>query len=458
MENTKEIIQSLIDCAVSEILSQIAKDLKKLNFSDIVRTTHDTVHKLGVRLIEQIVKIIDTKYNIQRDRHSVILRHTKTRKMVSEMGELNLTRRLYYDKAKAKYFFAVDEILNMEKYSRIEGELKTKLINDATLTSYGKASKLSDDCVSRQTVHNLVKGVAPKSLEVQAQGFKTVKEIFVEADEDHIHLNTGKSAEVKLVYVHEGRRRVNRRRTELLNVRYFVSTSRGNEIWKAVSDYIYSQYNLRGAEIHISGDGAGWIKRGLDVLPGAQYHLDKFHVYKSVTDATSGDKRLRKQIINGIKLGDSKRVHSLYVQRWNNLSQVKMRNRLFDSLQYIENNFDSIDLSAESNCSAEGHVSHVLSERLSSRPMAWSLVGAEKMAQLRAFYFNGGCFTDLYKGRTELTNDDLHSYNTNDDLHGYNTFAKLDYEVDHSIPVGKIVGLDAVYDEVSGFLRFIVKK
>ena len=445
MENTKEIIQSLIDCAVNDIISLIVKDLKELNFSDIVRTTQNTVNNLGVNLIGQIVKIIDDSYNKKRDKHAVILRHTKTRKMVSAMGELNLTRRLYFNKTSGKYFFAVDELLNMEKYSRIESELKTKLINDATLTSYGKASKLSNGCVSRQTVHNLV-----KSLEVQAKGLKAVKQIYIEADEDHIHLNNGKSAEVKLVYVHEGRQRVNRGRTALMGARYFVSVSNGSEIWDCVTDYLYAQYDIRNSEIHLSGDGANWIKQGLSVIPRAKYHLDKFHVYKSVTDATADDRRLRNQIINSIKLGDSKSVQSLYMQRWGGIGTAHARNRLYDSLQYIENNFDSIDLTAESNCSAEGHVSHVLSARLSSRPMAWSLAGAEKMAQLRAFYFNGGDFSELYQGRIKSEQVILNAYN----VHA----VRKDYEVDHSIPSGRIVGLDAVYDDVGRFLRYIVKK
>ncbi len=449
MENTKEIIQSLIDNAVKDIISLIAKDLKELKFTDIVSTTQKTVNKLGVSLIEQIVSIIDENYNNQRDKRAVLLRHTKTRKMVSEMGELNLTRRLYFNKAISKYFFAVDELLNIEKHSRVERTLKTKLINDATLTSYGKASKLSKECVSRQTVHNLVKAVAPKSLEVKCDRLKSIQKIYIEADEDHIHLNTGKSAEIKLVYVHEGRRRVNRGRTELLNVRYFASAGKGYEIWDTVADYIYAQYDTRGAEIHISGDGANWIKHGTEVFPMAEYHLDKFHVYKSVTDAMAGDKRLRKLIIDGIRRGDGKSVHSLYLQRWEKMNGVKARNRVFDSLQYIENNLDYITLSEDSNCSAEGHVSHILSERLSSRPMAWSLAGAEKMAQLRAFYFNGGCFDDLYQGRTKLTKETLRCYNT---------VAIENYEVHHTIPSGRLVGLEAVYDEVGKFLQYVVKK
>ena len=285
---------------------------------------------------------------------------------------------------------------------------------------------------------------------MQAKGLKAVEQIYIEADEDHIHLNNGKSAEVKLVYVHEGRQRVHRGRTALMGVHYFVSVSNGNEIWDCVTDYLYAQYDTRNAEIHLSGDGANWIKQGLIAIPKAQYHLDKFHVYKSVTDATAGDRRLRNQIINSIKLGDSKSVQSLYMQRWGGIGTARARNRLYDSLQYIENNFDSIDLTAESNCSAEGHVSHVLSARLSSRPMAWSLAGAEKMAQLRAFYFNGGEFSELCQGRVKSEQEVLNAYN----VHAI----RADYNVDHSIPSGRIVGLNAVYDDVGRFLRYIVKK
>ena len=41
-------------------------------------------------------------------------------------------------------------------------------------------------------------------------------------------------------------------------------------------------------------------------------------------------------------------------------------------------------------CSAEGHVSHVLSERLSSRPMGWSQSGADRMSKLRCYERNHG--------------------------------------------------------------------
>lgn len=41
-------------------------------------------------------------------------------------------------------------------------------------------------------------------------------------------------------------------------------------------------------------------------------------------------------------------------------------------------------------CSAESHVSHVLSDRLSSRPMGWSQIGADRMSKLRCYDRNNG--------------------------------------------------------------------
>ena len=46
-------------------------------------------------------------------------------------------------------------------------------------------------------------------------------------------------------------------------------------------------------------------------------------------------------------------------------------------------------------CSAEGHVSHVLSSRMSSRPMGWSRHGTDQMARLRAYMWNGGDMLEL---------------------------------------------------------------
>lgn len=52
---------------------------------------------------------------------------------------------------------------------------------------------------------------------------------------------------------------------------------------------------------------------------------------------------------------------------------------------------------ADIECSAEGHVSHVFADRMSSRPLGWSKKGVDKMARLRIYYYNKGNMLELVR-------------------------------------------------------------
>ena len=61
---------------------------------------------------------------------------------------------------------------------------------------------------------------------------------------------------------------------------------------------------------------------------------------------------------------------------------------------YLTGNWESIQRAFHDRhvlgCSAEGHVSSVYSERMSSRPMGWSETGTDRMCRLRCFIRNYG--------------------------------------------------------------------
>lgn len=48
-------------------------------------------------------------------------------------------------------------------------------------------------------------------------------------------------------------------------------------------------------------------------------------------------------------------------------------------------------------CSAEGHVSHVYANRMSSRPLGWCRTGADKMSRLRIYRQNEGNMLELVR-------------------------------------------------------------
>ncbi|MCI8728604.1 MAG: ISLre2 family transposase [Clostridia bacterium] len=448
--NAELKIREVIEKSVSEIIQNIQKGLGKQSFSQIVEKTTEIVHQLGTALIEELITEMDELYNKERNRKVIQMRNHKSRKMITQIGEINLQRRLYFDKQRKQYFFAVDELLDIEKHSRIEKGLKRQLIANATLTSYGKASELSGHKVSRQTVHNIVKKLPTENVKVCSKGYKSIDKIYIEADEDHIHLNTGKSAEVKLVYVHEGTRDVCKGRTELINSKYFVSTKSSDDIWEQVFDYVYNQYQVSNAEIHISGDGASWIKEGLNYFPKAKYHLDKFHVYKSITDVSGPDKAMRRSVIHSIASKDFNTIRSLYSARGQSINSVQGRKSVANGLFYLENNFDEIDLTKRYSCAAEGHVSHVLSARLSSRPMGWSILGAEKIAKLRAYYFSDGKFSDI--ALEKRTQNDSYPKGRK-----YVHIAKKFSDNYGGIPTAHVVGIDGITNGLSVLLRSVIR-
>ena len=76
-----------------------------------------------------------------------------------------------------------------------------------------------------------------------------------------------------------------------------------------------------------------------------------------------------------------------------NFCGEKKDDRLF-TIYYVLENWAAIRRTLRNKlvqgCSAESHVSHVLSDRLSSRPLSWSQKGADKMSKLRCYERNYG--------------------------------------------------------------------
>lgn len=152
---------------------------------------------------------------------------------------------------------------------------------------------------------------------------------------------------------------------------------------------------MLNAKVHISGDGAYWIKYGQHIFHKAQYHIDKFHIQKSATAVAKGNRQVRSKILAAMRKRDYKSLKTVFQEQYLKYTERTERRTIAEQYFYLLNNMETYGI--KNRCSAEGHVSHVLSDRMSSRPMGWSRAGAEQMAKLRAFYFNGGNFLDLIR-------------------------------------------------------------
>ena len=107
---------------------------------------------------------------------------------------------------------------------------------------------------------------------------------------------------------------------------------------------------------------------------------------------------LRKAIKKGTK-EDFKESVKLIKEHAESEKEVK---RIIEGEKYILSNWMSSKIRLNKKdgtigSSTEGHVSHVLASRMSSRPMGWSKRGADQMGRLRAYYWNKGNMLDLVR-------------------------------------------------------------
>ena len=99
-----------------------------------------------------------------------------------------------------------------------------------------------------------------------------------------------------------------------------------------------------------------------------------------------------------INNGDKKKLQELFTQIINATEVETKRKSVREAKRYILGNWEGIRNQYKQDyqgCSAEGHISHILSSRLSSRPLGWSKIGVDQMARLRAFEANGGVVYDF---------------------------------------------------------------
>ncbi len=327
-------------------------------------------------------------------------------------GEIVYERTYYKHKREKEYGYLSDEILGIEKYDRMDISLMSEIIENSLDLSYEKSKDkvLKTEKLSRQSVLNSIRkvGELESNFLMEPKEQKEVDVIYIEADEDHVAMQDGSNKQVKLIYVHEGKKELSEGRNELINKKYFTGNYKSSEeLWLEVAQYIDKAYNLDvNPVIYLSGDGANWIKEGLNWIKGSIYVLDYFHLSKYVKKATAHvDVIFRERLWGAIGELEQGSVRDVFIDILKETEIKTKRKAVVECQRYIFNNWEGIVNRHKEKyigCSAEGHISHILSDRLSSRPMGWSAKGSDQMARLRVCRANGGNIYDMVKAKKKI--------------------------------------------------------
>ena len=317
-------------------------------------------------------------------------RRGDVRRYQSLVGEVSYGR-TYYKKASGGYEYLTDTVLGIEPRSRVSGGLSLALVKAARDMSYGKASShITDGVVSRQTVMGRIRQSCTGENLVEARC--RVPELHIDADEAHVTMRGGRNSEVPLISVYEGIE-ARGKRTFCKNVFHISEYGKTpDELWEQALTEIERRYDLTGTRIYLHGDGANWIKVCHDWLPQAVFVLDKYHKNKAIKGMTAGlDREARKHFDAAIREALSEEDLQFF---WE-LTQVlcaehpDRADKIQENAGYLENHVGGIsvcekDHRANNGGCTEPHVSHVLSARLSTRPMAWSKKTLVQLAPILA--------------------------------------------------------------------------
>ncbi|OQY07709.1 MAG: hypothetical protein B6I28_05355, partial [Fusobacteriia bacterium 4572_132] len=195
---------------------------------------------------------------------------------------------------------------------------------------------------------------------------KKIKYLYIDADEDHVSLQTGKNKINKLIYLYEDKIKEGKNRNFLLNKRIFSSVKKNPEdLWIDVLDYIYATYDMDYIEkIYIQGDGANWIKTGTKWIDKSIHVIDMFHLNKGIMKLVGGNLKegkgyeLKKFVYSKDKAGFLKLANEILFDEKDEIRYRKKEK----ALAYVKNQWKGIEefidhkQARKLGCSAEGHV------------------------------------------------------------------------------------------------------
>lgn len=383
----EDILYDFNEKVISLMTDFLKNSMEVGGLSEFTTNLEDNLMQLGYDLTKFSLEYAEgIIFKIKERKNQFESLEKDERNVISIFGGIDFKRRYYLDKQTGERVYLLDEYFKIAPKERLLENVETRLIEEAIETNYEKAGKSAayKTEISKQTVMNKISDLNINISELKVLNKKEVDNIYIIADEDHVHLQKGGIEEPRLIVVYDSIIK-DGKRTKLCNKKHFGGVYKGkiDDLWEEVLTYIDNTYILEKTKnIFILGDGANWIKTGLGWIPNSINVLDKFHLMKAINGIVGKENKENKLE----KAEYKKRIYrSFYELDFNKTKEIvyeilaeemekNTRKRKEKLLNYILNNKEGISNLYKyqkelHGCSAEGHISHLYSARLSSRPL-----------------------------------------------------------------------------------------
>jgi len=381
---------------IEEKIVEKELDIEKC-IPELVKIANTTALDMYHELIEQADAAIKAAKQERRQEGLVVERNQDSRTLITSMGDL-------------RYEYPVDQMLGIERYERVDPGLSKGLVSCARTRSYRDSSQRKcRGSVTAQTVMNKIRKAEPVIAECKEK--RKVPYLHIDADEDHVALQRyqyRKSTEVPLVSVYEGIEHIGKRNRCIGTFHISEYGKKPEDLWEEVLNRIEQRYDLEGTRIYVHGDGAEWIKKGLEWLPKSKFVLDSYHKNKYVTEVIAGCDADEKQMLRRAiqhAMEDEDTAYFTKAIQYTLEKHPEREEAITNAANYLLNQMEGVsirkqELEARNGGATEPHVSHVLSARLSSRPKGWSKETLKHFAPILA---NGSEVRMIRQEPPELT-------------------------------------------------------
>lgn len=416
------IIQKIYEKNNKILKEGLKKVLSGEDVSSLTIAIKEFTDILGKELLSEIVKQIDEiifEDNKKKKQYEAVRFQEKS--LITKNGKAKFERRYYKDKETREHIYLADTVLGIDKGERIDKKVKSEVIERANDQSYNKSGKMvvpGLEISATTVMRNVRKNEWNMEIEERKEEDKIkAKYIYIQVDEDHIKERNKKGCTIsKIVTIYTRKRtltkpdridKVQQVRKELVDKFTFSWLYKDNQkLWEDVAYYIDCTYKKDEIEnIFIMGDGASYIKAGVEWIEKSVFVLDLFHLEKYINNLNY-DEYLKRKLQEAIDQYDPISTENIMKEAIKKIKEdeqlgrntKRLKNRLKkieNTKAYLMNQWTGIEAHEKykdklTGCCQEGQVHHTLSERMSTDAKVWSENGIDEMSQLRAFTQNNG--------------------------------------------------------------------
>jgi hypothetical protein len=213
----------------------------------------------------------------------------------------------------------LDERLKLAPYQRVSAGLAKVAVSLAVQGPSYRAARdrieeiMGERLISHEGIRQMVLKTAEVIEKAQVEEERPKKRgiVFIEAD----GLWTGRQGkkrrrkkqekqESRLAVVHEGwrpRYPGSREYETVLLFKHLQDRGTPEEFWEEVYEKLERYYELEFSLVVINGDGAEWIRKGVEYFPQAIYQYDRFHVAREVQRALNWEESLKTKALSALK-------------------------------------------------------------------------------------------------------------------------------------------------------------